>query len=145
VLLEQSGCRRSIPLVEAVHVIREVFLVDSPSDGEPALVSPDESLLSVDIDGIRKHVELALKERILLTYVVRGKLTTRQAEGIVLAYRDMIDDWCQGDGKGTPLREYLSRHVALGADEYESTYRVKMEYLLRIARDEFASRLSREL
>jgi hypothetical protein len=144
-LLAQYNHRRSIALVDAVQIIKEVFITDSTTAADPLSVPPDESVFHADIGRIRTQVEQSLKEKILLTYVARRKLGSREAEAVFLAYRDVIEDWISGNGKDIALQVYLSRHITLGPDEYESTYRVKMEYLLRIIREEFAGRLMREL
>jgi hypothetical protein len=50
-----------------------------------------------------------------------------------------------GDGANFSLYEYLARYLPIDEQGYKDGLRVKMEYLMKIAREEFASRLTREL
>jgi len=50
-----------------------------------------------------------------------------------------------GDGANFSLYEYLARYLPIDEQSYKDGLRVKMEYLMKIAREEFANRLMREL
>jgi hypothetical protein len=115
----------------------EYSVADNPTPGM-------EGLSKTEIETIRGQVETSLKERILLTYFARGKIDRKEAEAMASAFHDLLWDWCFGDDpKG--LYDHLRLHLPLSETEYENTMRTKMEYLLRLARDEFAARLLKEL
>jgi hypothetical protein len=62
-----------------------------------------------------------------------------------LASCDLLGDWCSGDGASSGVYEYLKRYLPIDERTYKDGLRVKMEYLMKIAREEFASRLMGEL
>jgi hypothetical protein len=143
-LISQSEYRRSVPLFEIVGVLKrsvgseyEYSIADNPAPGM-------EGMSKTEIETIRAQVETSLKERILLTYFARGKIDRKQAEAMASAFHDLLWDWCFGDDPKS-LYGYLRIHLTLSETEYENTLRTKMEYLLRLARDEFAARLVKEL
>jgi hypothetical protein len=143
ILIEQSTYRRSVPLIDVVQVVKQRFRegYEAKTDENIAL----DGLLPYEIDSIRKKVERALKEKIVLTYLARGKIERRQAEAISSALHDMLDDWSNSGGDGCSLYGYLRRHLQVDEEQYETEFRPKMEYLLKIAREEFAARLMREI
>jgi hypothetical protein len=58
---------------------------------------------------------------------------------------DVLGDWCSGDGADFSIYVYLTRYLSIDERTYRDGMRVKMEYLMKIAREEFASRLMGEL
>jgi hypothetical protein len=142
-LCSQSEYRRSIPLLDIVGVLKRSIgseYEQSVDESEPGL----DGLARTEIEAIRSQVEVALKEKILLTYFARGKIDRRQAEAMASAFHDLLWDWCFGDDPKS-LYDYLRLYLPMSEIEYENTLRTKMEYLLKLARDEFAARLMKEL
>jgi hypothetical protein len=142
-LCGQAEYRRSIPLLDIVGVLKRSIgseYEQSVDESEPGL----DGLAKTEIEAIRSQVEVSLKEKILLTYLARGKIDRRQAEAMASAFHDLLWDWCFGDEQKS-LYEYLRLYLPMNEETYEGTLRTKMEYLLKIARDEFAARLMREL
>lgn len=143
-LAGQSEFRRSIPLLDLVGALKRILgahLACDISDGDGF---DRDAFSNADIQSIRDEVEFVVKEKILLTYLARGKADRQQAEAMANAMHDLIEGLCSGDHKRS-LFEYLRVHWPLTEQEYEHQVRSKMEYLMRIARDEFAARLMKEL
>jgi hypothetical protein len=145
VLIEQSQYRRSIPLVDAVQLLKRVYGYESELLASTDTLPSCEGLNEFEIEQIRSQVEFALKERILLTYFARGKVDRKEAEAMFCAFHDMLSDWCCSGDPEASVCEYLRRHLSISEEAYETSFRAKMEYLLKIAREEFAARLLREL
>jgi hypothetical protein len=143
-LVGQSRYRRSIPLMDVVQLFKKIYQLEYEYENSDETLTP-AILHSVDTERIRFEVENALKEKIVLTYFAKGKVDRKQAEALWLACKDMITDWCKPESEGLTLFGYFSRYYPIDADAYESTYRVKMEYLLKSARKEFAERLKSDL
>ena len=145
VLTEQSSYRRSVPLFEIMQILKRVYR----DEYEPATIDDSwhslEGLRSFEIEELRREVETALKEKILLTYFARGKLDRKQAEAVAAAFHDILWDWCFSEDPPASLCDYLQRHMPIDESTYEETLRTKMEYLLKVARDEFAARLMKEM
>ncbi len=143
IVTEQTVYRRSVPMSEIAALCKMVYV--SPLEIEKL----DEHLLDVElteqeIQQIRTQVERTLKEKIFATYLVKGKLDRRQSEALFYALSDFMQDWT-GDGTTKSLFDYLSRYANMSKTEYEETYRMKIEYMLTIAREEFGARLMKEL
>jgi hypothetical protein len=146
VLTKQNSWRRSTPLLQAVSLFKQVYRGDgtfvTDSDDVPP---PLEGLSGDEIEEMRMGVERAVKERIAFTYYAHGKITKLEAEAMCCAIRDLTSDWCSGTGDATSLQDYLDRYLTIDDDTYESSYRVKMEYMSKLAKTEFTKRLMKEL
>jgi hypothetical protein len=145
ILSDQNTYRRRIPLLEIVWLVKGVF--QSEYDPEVSVEHPWslEGLTEDDLEQVQCDVENALKERILLTYLVKGKVSDEEARGMFNALQDIMDEWFAGRASSEPIYVKLGRHLQLDQTTYELEYRAKMEYLYRLAREEVASRLMREL
>jgi hypothetical protein len=144
ILTEQSDYRRSLPLIDTVQLFKKVYRYEPGTPVEAERISLD-SLTEFEVERLRSQVELALKEKILLTYFARGKVDRREAEAMFNAFHDMLGDWCSSGYSESSVQNYFVNHYPVDEDTYERSYRAKMEYLLKIAREEFAARLMREL
>lgn len=144
ILCSQTEFRRSIPLFDLVHILKKSIGDSYEWTIDEHEHTDNEGLSHEEIDRIRSAVEVALKEKILLTYLARGKIDRRQAEAMAGAFHDLLWDWCFGDDLKS-LYDYLRLYSPMNENEYENTLRTKMEYLLKLARDEFAARLVKEL
>ena len=141
----QSKYRRSVSLTEVVQLFRKIYVEDAADNAESQELAMLEGLTQFEVDHMRAQVENVLKEKILLSYVAKGKADGMQAEGMFFAMHDLLADWCSGEDQTPGLFEYLQRHISVNKQTYEDTFRVRMEYLLRIARSEFAARLTKQL
>ncbi|MFI5252707.1 MAG: hypothetical protein ACHQQQ_09790 [Bacteroidota bacterium] len=144
VLNAQEDYRRSIPLIDVVQLFKKIFQSELEYETKDYQILHD-SLSLQDIELVRSEVENALKEKIVVTYYTKGKMDRDQSEAVWLACRDMITDWCKPEVCDPSLFEYLTRYYHITEDRYENEFRVKMEYLLKLARQEFAARLNEEL
>ena len=145
VVTKQTTYRRTIPLIDAVHLFKKLYVEGTAISTEVEEKIEPDGLSELEIARIQADVEIVLKEKIILTYLARGKLDRRQAEAIFDALSDMMKDWYSADETAFSLYDYLRRYMTIDENTYENTLRTKMEYLLKIARQEFAARLMKEL
>jgi len=61
------------------------------------------------------------------------------------AFHDILTDWSEVGALGLSLYEYLQRYLPIDEEVYEVQFKAKMEYLLKVAREEVAARLMKEL
>ncbi|MBI4810958.1 MAG: hypothetical protein HY800_05875 [Ignavibacteriales bacterium] len=144
VLVNQSKYRQSMPVVEVVQILRKAYHAGCEETDNYQIFS-DEGLTEFDVKNIRLQVGMALKEKILLTYFARGKLDRKEAEALFNAFKNILDDWCCGEESQASLLDYLKQYLLIDEETYEAALRPKMEYLLKIAREEFAARLMKEI
>lgn len=148
ILRSDHPYRRSVPLVDIVRIFKHYYRITGRISGTDIL--DDEptlnftGLMDFEIDSIRRQVETTIKEKIVTTYLLKGKVDKQQAEAMYSALHDMTVDWCT-DRSDPSLFEYFSRHYPIDEERYEAEFRTKMEYLLKITRETFAAHLMREL
>lgn len=134
----------AVLLQDAVAVMKLIN-----SNGRIALsdsVEPDLSGFSEeDVRRILAEVLYVVKEKIVVTYISRGKLSRAEGEAVYRAMADLVRDWCDGHPDARSLQEYLGEHHPVTESEYFSKYRPKMEYLVKLARTECESWLLGEL
>jgi hypothetical protein len=145
VLVSLTEFRRSIPLADVVHLFKGLYQGEQRLEFEEQEAQSLEGLRPFEIDQLRTQVEQVLKEKILVSYVAHGKVDRKQGEAMYLAFCDLLGDWCSGDGADFSMFEYLKRYLPIDERSYKDGLRVKMEYLMKIAREEFASRLMGDL
>ena len=143
-LVNQSSYRRSIPVTDVVRLVKKVHM-ESIDDSSDTGQSSSGGLSETEIEELRRHVEASLKEKILLTYFARGKLNRAEAEAVFNAFRNALADWSATEEQPKSLYQYLRSHLAIDERTYEREFRVKLEYLLKFAREQFAARLMTEL
>jgi hypothetical protein len=144
VLTGQDLFRRSIPMIEVTAVFKRLYADDLESEQEET-VSPFEGLSESDLEGIRGEVETVIRQKVLVTYVMKGKIGRDEARAIFNAFHDLLGEWIRSGKTVDGVMAHLERHLPLDRETYRSEYRPKMEYLLRIAREEFEARLMREI
>ncbi|MEK6570844.1 MAG: hypothetical protein AABZ61_05700 [Bacteroidota bacterium] len=144
-LTGQSTHRRSLSLVDVAQLFKKVYEREFEAANE-ALEFPEvEGLTEFEIEQLRTQVQLVLKEKILLTYLARGKGDRKEAEAMFKAFEGLLFDWCHSEDQQASLSEYLCRYLPIDGERYEKDFRVKMEYLLKIAREEFGARLMKDI
>ncbi len=140
VLVSLTEFRRSIPLADVIRLFKGLYRGEQRSEFEEQEAQSLEGLKPFEIAQLRTQVEQVLKEKILVSYVAHGKVDRKQGEAMYLAICDLVGDWCSGDGADFSIYEYLKRYLPIDERTYKDGLRVKMEYLMKIAREEFASR-----
>ncbi len=144
ILAGQSRYRRSLTVLAVTQLFKRVYRPSGVVGDETEDLSHSH-LTDFEIDRLCAEVEVSVKEKIYLTYLSRRKLSRVEAESVFRAFRDMIADWKEDAEQEQGLYGYLQRHLSVSSDVYETSYRTKMEYLLRLAREEFKMRLIVEL
>jgi len=150
ILINQSEYRRSVLLTDVVSLFKKYFSVeinDASEENELLLLSPvhNDGFEEYETLQVKQKVENYIKEKILLDYFVKGKINKEEAESIYLTIRDIINDWYYGVETKDSIYNYFTAHQELGKENYLKNYRTKVEYLVKLARDEFANYLLKEI
>ncbi len=149
-LINQNEYRKSILLTDAVLLFKKYFSVeinDAYEINELFLLSPvhNDGFEEYEILQVKQKVENYIKEKILLDYFVKGKINKEEAESIYLTIRDIINDWYYGVETKDSIYNYFNNYCPIKKEDYLRTYRTKVEYLVKLARDEFANYLLKEI
>lgn len=150
ILINQGEYRKSILLTDAVSLFKKYFsaeINDAYEINELLLLSPvhNDGFEEFESLHVKQKVENYIKEKILLDYFVKGKINKEDAESIYLTIRDIINDWYYGVEIKDSIYNYFTAHHKSEKEEYLKNYRTKVEYLVKLARDEFAIYLLREI
>jgi len=150
ILFNQNEYRRVISLTQTVQLFKKYFNAEEISSTEInenyfATHINSNGFEDYEIDQIRQKVENYIKKKILLDYFVKEKVTKKEAESIYLAIRDIISDWFYGVATKDSIYDYFITHHHAEKVEYVKTYKTKVEYLVKLAREEFAKYLLEEI
>ncbi|MBU2445988.1 MAG: hypothetical protein KJ666_10540 [Bacteroidetes bacterium] len=149
VVASQNEYSRSIPIFELVKIFKKYFAADALSEDKIGLdvnlLANGGELNSFEIEEFQLKVLAAMKEKILIKYFAKGKFNREQAEAVYFALRDIVYDWCfNGECQGS-FFNYLNRYLDIEESAYNATYKAKIEYLVKLAREEFISLIDSEL
>lgn len=149
ILLGQNTYRRTLLLFDTAQLFKKAYSGQEKyfieEFDQPGGDVPFAALDQLEIDEICEQVERAVKEKIFLYYLARGKINLAQAEGLHSAVSDLIYDWARSANSDDSFFNYLRRYIDIDPEKYKSDYRAKMEYLVKIARAEFKIRLIPDL
>lgn len=150
VLSEQSEYKKSILLWDVVPLFKKYFGAFYDGSFE---INEDKLLLGIEKDGfeeveillLKQKVENFIKEKILMNYYVKGKLNKEESEAIYLTIANIINDWCSGICTKVTIYDYFSCYYRIDKEHYLKNYRTKLEYLVKLARNEFSNYMLKEL
>lgn len=150
ILINQEEYRKSILLTDAVSLFKKYFraeINDAYEVNELLLLSPvhNDGFEEFEILRVKQKVENYIKEKILLDYFVKGKINKKEAESIYLTISDITNDWHYGVETKDSIYDYFTAHQRSEKEEYLKNYKTKVEYLVKLAREEFAIYLLREI
>jgi hypothetical protein len=146
----QTEFRKSLTLIDVVTLFKKYFNVLSDNKhelDERTLLSSikNDEYEEMEIQQIKQKVENFVKEKILVNYFLKGKVNKNEAEAIYLTISDIINDWYYGVDTKESIHDYFVSHMYISKQEYLEKYRTKIEYLVKLARDEFADYLLGEI
>lgn len=149
-LINQDEYRRSVLLTDVVSLFKKYFsaeINDAYEINELLLLSPvhNDGFEEYETLQVKQKVENYIKEKILLDYFVKGKINKEEAESIYLTISDIINDWYYGVVTKDSIYNYFSAHRKSEKEDYLKNYRTKVEYLVKLARDEFTNYLLKEI
>ncbi|KAF0152899.1 MAG: hypothetical protein FD143_827 [Ignavibacteria bacterium] len=142
VIETQINCRKEILLSDAVELFKRVYGIsdkfNGASDDNFENLSYQPKLGELEIGEIRIKVLCRLKEKILLNYYAKGKITKEQANAMYSSLDDLINDWIELGTNSDSFYEYFNSRLEINKREYQIHIKDKMEYLVKEARKEFA-------
>lgn len=143
VLIDQVSRARTVAVVDSVLLVRrlENSVKDDFTDHELSATGLTED----ERDEIYRLAMIVIQRKIVLSYLIDGKLTKAEAENLSEAMGGHIHAMLfDADGRPASL-EQLRHQLAVNPDDYETRLRPKVEYLAKLARQEVSARLLREL
>jgi len=90
-----------------------------------------------EINEICLKVMGRIKEKILINYYAKGKVTKEQANALYEAINDLIYDWKLSGNCTESYYEYFKSHLDINKNEYQIHIKDKFEYLIKEVKKEF--------
>lgn len=140
VLTDQTTYRRSIHLDEVVPIFKLWYSQAGAPIPDEGIDLVADGLTHEEIENIRHQVEEVLKQKLITTYLIRRKVTRAEAEIMFKTLSDILDDWI-GGAASQSIISYLRKYRDLDEATYDRDWRPKLQYLVKIAKEEFRIRL----
>jgi len=141
ILIEQTIYRKEIKLSEVVKLFKSVF--NYPLDNNHYDEEFSENILAhsfldeFELEQICSKVLANIKEKILLNYFVKGKLTASQSEAVYLTIYNLVFDWRKTGSSNNSLYNYFNENMKINEREYNLIIKDKIEYLVKLMKKEF--------
>lgn len=139
-LYEQSDYRKELLLTDCVSLFKKYFEISDLSLKSSPTEEPISKLSEIDeleINEIKQKVIHLIHEKIVLNYYAKSKLTKEHAEALHLTLCDIIEDWVVKGENNCSFFAYFKTYAEISEEVYCRILKAKVEYLVKIARNEF--------
>jgi hypothetical protein len=143
VFIDQEEYRRSVPLIDLVQVVRNLF-GRYAHDSEVTTIRL-EALEESDLLRLRQEVMHAINEKIVSTYLLRKKITREEALLLSRVMHSIILEWFEKGQHLNSYYEHFRTHFGITESDYNTLWRNRVEYLSRIAREAIETYFSNNL
>ena len=143
VLQEQNSYRRMLGLVQFALMIRAK---EAPTGDDKQSTSPKERFRDEELKAFLDQTIKRLAKKAAETYVQKAKLSIRELTGHLDTVRAILEhEFIGDDGKPDSFFEILNIHLPhVDRRSYMDRHRVILEYLTKMAKNDFTERLKRE-
>ncbi|MBS4029794.1 MAG: hypothetical protein KGZ58_14315 [Ignavibacteriales bacterium] len=145
ILVEQDVHSRVLPLNIVVYLFKRGFpseietrSEENDEDDEFQFPSTNGYATEFELEDAIHKVFNTLKEKIFTMYLLSGKLTKKEAEGLFCALRDWVEDG-RSSQEQLSLKEYFTDYISMNDYNYYERIGKKMDYLQKLLRQEFQS------
>lgn len=139
ILKNQNKYRRSVPLFRIVRIFKRHYAHISNHEFKQNYKIDLSGLAKSDHDKIKSEVLQAIQQKILSTYVVTEKINFREAKLLNQTLTDIINDWFDIKSERSTYFEHAKSNFRIEESQYKDRWRTKVEYLVRIAREQIES------
>lgn len=147
VLEEQKNYKKIASMIEVAILIKEAYATDSLNKMGNEEISAEQTIFNEQIKSIAQEVVSSLKTQYSSRYVEKEKLLKTEIAAIFNATEEIIiNHFCSGDGDLASYFSIVQKHSNdLTKDIYLSKYRVILEYLAKMAKNQMSDILKEEL
>ena len=144
ILNDQCAYRRMLSVVEAAVLFRGEYSLGHIVDHD---TQPDQGLSKEEVKDFIQSVLASIRERHEDFYVGKGKLSQVEYEAHLKAVEEILhSELVSEDGDINTYFETIEAHMSnLTKEKYKQKHRAILEYLVKRAKTELASRLKKEL
>ncbi len=147
VLKEQNNYKKIAPLIEVAVLIKEAYASDAIRKMGNEEVTAEQTIFNEQIKSIAQEVVSNLKTQYSSRYVEKEKLLKTEITALFDATEEiLINHFCSGNGDPASYYATLQKQLKdLNKEIYAGKYRVILEYLAKIARNQMSDILKDEL
>lgn len=139
IIKNQDKYRHSVPLFRAVQIFKRYYEYTSNHKPKQEYNIDLSSLKKFDHEIIKSEVIQTLQQKILTTYILPEKITFHEANLLNQTLNDIMNDWFDIKTKRSTYFEHTRSNFDIDKAQYEERWRTKIEYLVRIAREQIES------
>ncbi len=142
-LSELDGYCQMISMYEVAELVRSVYASDV---GQATSILAEPSISEDELCAMVEEAAAHLKDHVQTSYVNKSKLTEQEGRALIETVRDILtEDFIGQNGEASSFFEITRTHIPdLAQDDYRSRYRVILEYLTKLARNEMRDKLKKE-
>jgi len=137
IFAKRSQYRRSVPLFDFVQIIRRFYV----HNDEEEVIALDKELAVEEIEIMETEVMSFLSKIIFTKYYPRKISTKEDAEKLIAALKDVISGFWQSTGDKNSVEKSIRKHFMLTHEEYMQQWKNQTEYLVKLAKEQFAALL----
>lgn len=143
----QKNYKKIVSLIEVALLIQEAYATDCINKMRSEEVSPEQMIFNDQIKSIAQEVVSSLKTQYSSRYVEKEKLSKTEIAAIFKTTEEiLINQFCLDDGDpATYYNTLYKRMKNLDKEIYAVKYRVILEYLTKIAKNQMSDILKDEL
>ncbi|MDP2208315.1 MAG: hypothetical protein Q8K98_06030 [Bacteroidota bacterium] len=147
VLEEQKNYKKIASLTEVAVLIKEAYASDAIRKMGDEEFSAEEIIFNDQIKSIAQEVVSNLKTQYLSRYIEKEKLSKIEIAAIFKATEEiLINQFCSGNGDPASYYATLQKQLRdLNKEIYSGKYRVILEYLSKLAKNQMSDILKEEL
>lgn len=135
-LQNENGYRNSIPMFQVVKLFKRHYSHIANGEIDTNKKIDLTALSKFDHSIMKGEVYKTIRQKILTTYVVSGKINFDEANLLYQTVVDIVNEWFDKQKEDQTIFYYANLNFGIDEDQYERNWRTKIEYLVRIARDQ---------
>lgn len=136
IVTEQDVYRRSLPLFDVVTLFRRHYAHIADNDQSDNDKMDLSTLTRHDHQLMKTEIFYTIRQKILTTYVVSGKINFHDANLLYQTIVHIINDWFDNTSDRNPYYHHAKNILNSSENQYNKIWRTKIEYLVRIAREQ---------
>ena len=141
ILESQDAYRRSIPLFEVIRLFKLYFSTQLDHDPDEYNHFDFQGISEFDHTRIKSKLIQFIKQKTLTTYVITRKVETGKVLPLFSTLVSIIEEWFDDSKEKNPFYHHAAVYLKTTEEEYEKSWRTRIEYLIRLAREELQAYL----
>jgi hypothetical protein len=134
-LLLQDEYQKAVRLIDIVQILKKYLSSQSIQDSMGNGIGAFDDVIPLDMTILRQEILRDIQSKIFSTYVLTAKINKKEAQSLYAVLFDIVTGICNRDTPNDSYYAIAKKHLSLSKEEYNADWRVKIEYLARLARE----------